>query len=342
MTPVSGYSGRQRIQTSTFPKAVDCMPADTGVTISVVICAYTDARRELLDNSINAVLAQLRPDDQLVVVIDYNDELLARVTAEFGSRATVVPNRNTRGICGARNAGIEASRCDVVAFVDDDAQIQAGWLERLRADYLDPAVTGVGGNAAPVWPTEAPAWFPATFNWVVGCSHEGLPVDIAPVRNLLGCNMSFRRTALDAVGGFNSDIGQTGSNLMRCDETELCIRINQQTASPVLLLDPGVKVRHWVSDDRTTWRYFLRRCYWEGYSKRTLSTMVGQSDALSTERKYTVAVLPKAFARELVASVCSPGRRLAHLGQSVAIFVGLAATTFGYARCWAESLLRRK
>ncbi|MCB1286176.1 MAG: glycosyltransferase family 2 protein [Mycobacterium sp.] len=315
------------------------MSVDREVTVSAVVCAYTDARRELLNNSIESILAQLRPDDQLVVVIDYNDELLARVTEQYGARATVVPNRNSQGICGARNAGIEASRCDVVAFVDDDAEVQPGWLERLREDYRDPRVTGVGGNAQPVWPDERPAWFPETFNWVVGCSHEGLPVDRAPVRNLLGCNMSFRRDALDAVGGFNSEIGQVGANLMRCDETELCIRINQETTAPVLLLDPAVKVRHWVSDDRTTWKYFLRRCFWEGYSKRQLSTMVGPSDALSTERQYTVAVLPKALAREIVAGIRSPGRRSGHLGKSAAIVVGFAATAYGYLYATVKSWL---
>lgn len=314
---------------------------DSAVTISAVVCAYTDARRELLDNSIEAILDQLGPKDQLVVSIDYNDELFERVSTQYGDRATVVPNSKERGICGARNSGIHAATCDVVAFVDDDAQIQPGWLERLREDYRDPAVTGVGGNAQPVWPSEAPPWFPETFNWVVGCSHEGLPVERAPVRNLLGCNMSFRREALEAVGGFNSEIGQVGGGMMRCDETELCIRINQQTASPLLLLDPQVKVRHWVTADRTTPKYFLRRCYWEGVSKQLLSTMVGQSDALSTERRYTLAVLPKAFARELVAGVRSRDQRLAHLGRSAAVVVGLGVTTYGYVYSWVRSRLRR-
>lgn len=315
-------------------------PSD--VTISAVICAYTDDRRELLDASIEAVLDQLRPGDQLVVVIDFNDELLARVSTDYGARATVVPNSNLRGICGARNSGIEASVGDVVAFVDDDARVQPGWLERLRSDYRDPAVTGVGGNAQPVWPAERPDWFPPEFDWVVGCSHLGLPVDPSPVRNLLGCNMSFRRDALEKVGGFNSEIGQQGGNsLMRCDETELCIRLGQDQPSATLLLDPELKVRHWVSDDRVTPRYFLRRCYWEGLSKQQLGTMVGRSDSLSTEWQYTLAVLPKAVGRELVASVRSPGRRLAHLRRGAAVVVGLAATTFGYVSSWVRSRLGR-
>ncbi len=312
------------------------------VSVSAVVCAYTDARRELLDNSIEAILAQLSAEDQLVVVIDFNDELLDRVSKQYGSRAKVVPNTNERGICGARNAGIGASNGDVVAFVDDDAQVQPGWLELLRTNYRDPAVAGVGGNAQPVWPIERPPWFPTEFDWVVGCSHRGLPVDPTPVRNLLGCNMSFRRTALDSVGGFNSTIGQVGTSLDRCDETELCIRLNQKSPASLLLLDPGIKVRHWVSDDRTRPAYFLRRCFWEGLSKQRLSAMLGSSDALSTERKYTIAVLPMSLARGLAASIKSPGRRLAHLGQSAALVVGLAATIFGYVYSLIESRFRRK
>ena len=315
--------------------------ATAEVTISVVICAYTDARRELLDNSIEAVLAQLRPGDQLVVAIDYNDELFHRVSAQFGSQVTVVSNANAQGICGARNAGIEASTGVVVAFVDDDAQIQPGWLERMRSDYADPTVAGVGGNAQPVWPSDRPAWFPTEFDWVVGCSHHGLPEEPTQVRNLLGCNMSFRRDALDSVGGFNSAIGQVGSNLLRCDETELCIRLNQNAPSARLVLDPRIKVRHWVSDDRTTWKYFLRRCFWEGYSKQRLSTMVGRSDALSTERKFVYSVLPMAFAQGLVSSVTTPGNRLGSLGRSAAIFIGLATTTYGYAYALVKSWLQR-
>jgi GT2 family glycosyltransferase len=203
-------------------------------------------------------------------------------------------------------------------------------------------VTGVGGNARPVWPTERPPWFPPEFDWVVGCSHRGLPVDPAPVRNLLGCNMSFRRTALESVGGFSSEIGQVGGNMMRCDETELCIRLNQNLPSTRLMLDPEIKVRHWVSDDRIGFKYFLRRCFWEGWSKQKLSTMVGSSDALSTETKYVYSVLPMAFARELVATVTSRGHRLGHLGQSAALVIGLGVTTYGYVYGWIQSWIQTR
>ena len=322
--------------------------ASTGpseLTVSAVICAYTDARRELLDASVEAVLDQLRPGDQLVVVIDHNDELLNRVSAKYGARATVVPNSNDRGLSGARNAGIAASVGSVVAFIDDDARVDPGWLERLRSDYHDPTVTGVGGNARPVWPDdERPGWFPPEFDWVVGCSHRGLPVEPTPVRNLLGCNMSFRRDALNTAGGFSSEVGRlghVGNSLMSCEETELCIRVNQNFPSAIMLLDPELKVRHWVSGDRVSPRYFVRRCYWEGVSKQQLGTMVGRTDSLSTETAYVRTVLPMAFARELLATVTSPGQRLDHLGQAAAVVMGLVVTTWGYVYSLLKSRVRR-
>ena len=290
-----------------------------------------------MDSCIEAVLEQLGPSDQLVVTVDHNDELLERVKGKYGSRATIVPNSGPKGAAGNCNNGIAASLGSVVAFVDDDAQVQSGWLELHREHYRDPTVMGVGGNARPVWPAERPPWFPPEFDWVVGCSHRGLPVDPAPVRNFLGCNMSFRRKALDDVDGFRSEIGSVGGSLMRCEDTEVCIRLNQHSPGSVLLLDPGIEVRHWVTLDRTDFRYFVRRCFWEGYSKRLLGGMVGRSDALSTETKYVTGVLPKAFARELAAIVTSPGNRLDHLRQSAALVIGLGATTYGYAYALIET-----
>lgn len=313
---------------------------NSSVAISTVVCAYTDERGELLDGSIESILAQLGPRDELIVAIDYNDELFERVSEKYsGSRAKVIPNRNERGLCGARNAGVEASTGDVIAFVDDDAQIQPGWLERLRDNYRDPAVTGVGGKAQPVWPDERPDWFPVEFDWVVGCSYRGLPVETTQVRNLLGCNMSFRRDALDAIGGFNPQIGQVDGAMLRGDETELCIRLTQKAPNSVLILDPDLKVSHWVTEERTRFRYFLSRCFWEGFAKQRLSTMFGRSDALSTERSYVYNVLPMAFGRGLVRSVTTPGNRLGQLGQSAAIFIGLATTTYGYVHSLIKSRL---
>src|SRR5439155_54307 len=75
---------------------------------------------------------------------------------------------------------------------------------------------------------ERPTWHPPEFGWVVGCSYRGLPVEPAPVRNLIGCNMSMRRELFDAVGGFTHGIGRIGTIPLGCEETEWCIRVRQR------------------------------------------------------------------------------------------------------------------
>src|SRR5215208_2897287 len=94
--------------------------------ISVVICAYTLDRQQDLVAAIESVLNQEVAVRELIVVIDYNDELLAWVQHRYPI-LTVVPNSGSRGLSGARNTGAAHSSGSVVAFLDDDAQASSNW-----------------------------------------------------------------------------------------------------------------------------------------------------------------------------------------------------------------------
>ena len=161
---------------------------------------------------------------------------------------------------------------------------------------------------------------------MVGCSYTGQPTAVAPVRNFLGCNMSMRRDVMVLVDGFNSAVGRVGSKPTGCEETELCIRISQRRPSAQLLFDPEMRVLHTVSTERTTFRYFARRCYHEGRSKAMVSRLVGTADGLSSERTYVLKVLPKAVVRG-VASFSVSG-----LVRSTVVIAGVVLTALGYAK----------
>jgi len=299
-------------------------------SLSVVVCAYTDARFDLLTACIEGLLEQLGRDDELLVVIDYNDNLWTAIAETYSGRAQVLRNVQQRGLSGARNSGIAAAGKDVVAFVDDDATIAPGWAAKLREHYRDGSVAGVGGYASPVWPVDRPSWLPREYDWVVGCSHRGLPTAVVPVRNFIGCNMSFRRTVFNDVGHFSTEVGRVGKRPVGCEETELCIRISQNDESARLLFDPSVKVDHSVSADRVRLRYFINRCFGEGISKYKVSAMVGSTDALSSERRYVTRVLPSGFFRGLRDMAIDRGHRQAAGARSAAILIGLVITTAGY------------
>lgn len=255
-------------------------------SIAVVICAYSDERRLQLGDAINSILNQTRQADRLVIVIDHNEDLLCAMRASYPD-VEVIANDGARGLSGARNTGVRAAfPSDVVAFLDDDAIAEADWLERLAIHYADPKVIGVGGKVLPLWQVGRPRWFPEEFLWVVGCSYDGLPTRLSPVRNPIGCNMSFRRMVFDVVGGFLEGLGRSGQDAAGCEETELCIRARRHLPDAVILYDPQAVVHHHVTAERTRWAYFRKRCQAEGRSKNAVAGTEGASEELGTERAY--------------------------------------------------------
>jgi glycosyltransferase involved in cell wall biosynthesis len=279
-----------------------------------------------LRKAIDAALSQINPGDELLVVVDHNDMLLAR-SRECRSEITVLANRYNRGLSGARNTALESAQRSIIVFLDDDAIPLNGWLDALRAPYADKQVYGVGGFAKPCWVGSKPKWFPDEFLWVVGCSHRGLPSSLHPVRNVIGANMSFRKSAFDLVGGFEEQLGRVGKRPYGCEETEFSIRLTRASPDAIILYEPSSQVEHYVARQRSSPGYFVRRCWAEGISKAEVSRRVGRSRALSTERHYTLRVLPKGIWNGFRDGAAGD---FWGVTRSVSIVLGLVATAAGY------------
>src|SRR5271165_226014 len=167
-------------------------------TVSVVVCAHDERRWDDICRALSSLDDQTVRPHEVIVVVDNNERLLERIRNELPVNA--FPNTGTPGLGGARNSGVAAASGSIVAFLDDDAVASHEWLARLLAPYEDETVAAVGGSAKPVWMAPVPSWFPPEFLWVVGCSYSGMPERREEVRNLFGCNMSFRREYLDELG----------------------------------------------------------------------------------------------------------------------------------------------
>lgn len=301
------------------------MPAAVSLA-SVVVCAYTLERWADIVAALNSVHAQEPRAHEVILVVDHNPELLVRARAEL-SGVTIVENRGPRGLSGARNSGVAVASGGIVAFLDDDAAAQPGWLAGLCEPFADATVLGTGGRADAAWDTGRPAWFPVEFDWVVGCSYRGMPTVEATVRNPLGCSMAFRRSVFEAVGGFRPEVGRLGKHPAGCEETELCIRAVQADPGGRIVYVPTSVVRHRVPASRTRWAYFRSRCFAEGQSKAIVAALAGSRSGLSAERSYTLRVLPRAVGTGLLGPL--RGDRWGP-ARAAAIAFGLATTTLGY------------
>ncbi|MGX1269025.1 glycosyltransferase family 2 protein [Streptomyces phaeoluteigriseus] len=306
--------------------------AGTAVRVSVVVCVYTEDRWEDILAAVSSVRAQSRPALETLLVVDHHPVLLDRLTRQYEevTEVRVLPNAGPRGLSAGRNTGIAASRGEVVAFLDDDAVAERDWLSRFAAAYDDPRVMAVGGRTEPVWASgRRPDWFPDEFDWVVGCSYRGLPPGLIRVRNILGGNASFRRTAFDLAGGFATGIGRDGDKRpLGGEETELCIRLSRARPDAVLLVDDRAVIHHRVPEARERFAYFRTRTYAEGLSKALVARSVGAGKGLESERRYATRVLPAGVVRGLRDQLLA---RRGGARRAAAIVAGVLTAAGGYA-----------
>jgi glucosyl-dolichyl phosphate glucuronosyltransferase len=295
--------------------------------ISVIICAYTEERWHQLLASVESIREQTLQPFEVIVVIDHNAALYERACRALEG-VMVIENHEPRGLSGARNSGLALAKGNVIAFIDEDATASADWLEILGADYQEENILGVGGQIKSAWQTGRPAWFPEEFDWVVGCTYLGLPGQTAPVRNLIGCNMSFRRKVPLSVGGFRHGIGRIGSLPTGCEETELCIRAGRFWPGQSFVYDPKAAVLHRVPKTRSTFAYFVSRCYSEGLSKALVSRFTGARRGLNSELKYVLKALPLGAARGVRDAILHGD--IFGLARAGAILCGLFFTVCGF------------
>jgi len=111
-----------------------------------------------------------------------------------------------------KNAGFEASRADIVAFLDDDVVVRAEWPVMIREPFADASVAMVSGPSMvpPDVSLTARLAGVALSSKAAGYVSEryvkGKPVPRpAAWSRLIGCNMAFRRHVLADLGGFPAD-----------------------------------------------------------------------------------------------------------------------------------------
>lgn len=327
------------------------MPGGGPTSVAVVICAFTTKRWALTRRAVESARAQTATVERIVLCIDNNDELLAMAQAEWadaaGTPVEVIANRSAEhlaevgahqaahgttrrfGAGSARNTAWESVDADVVAFIDDDAEARPDWVAELLRVFADPGVVAVGGPPLPDYETERPAWYPANFDWVFGCAYEGLPTETRPLRHLIGANMSVRRSALAAVGGF------LGSDF---DDLNLCLRLAERYGTDSIFYTPRAIVHHHVPAERVTWRYFWRRCYFVNREKVAVLRRVGSASNLVAERDFVRRALTRQAASDLRRAAAGEPEALRTLGAMV---TGIALAGAGNLRGNADQLADR-
>jgi O-antigen biosynthesis protein len=178
--------------------------------ISVVVCTYNGSRtiRECFDG-----LRRLDyPCFEVIVVNDGSKDQTGAIIQEYGFKVITTENR---GLSSARNTGLAAATGEIVAYIDDDAWPDPHWLTYLAETFMRTDFVGVGGPNVPP-PGDGP---------IAECvaNAPGGPVHVLisdrEAEHIPGCNMAFRREALQAIGGFDPQFRTAG------DDVDVCWRL---------------------------------------------------------------------------------------------------------------------
>lgn len=306
-------------------------------TVSVIIPTYTKARWDWLHECVASVQAQTIPALEIIVVVDHNPELLEEITHEFPD-VIAVPNIGGRGVSGARNSGVKASRGEIVAFLDDDSIARSDWLATLLRHIVTPGVVGVGCYSDGLWDNPCPSWFPSEFSWTIGVSYSGLPKKPTPVRNVWTSAMLVKRSAFEVVDGFREDFGKIGNRSLP-EDTDLCLRIAAVKENSVWMWDPEKVMQHRVPAGRATFGYLMSRCFLQGWGKAAMAQMDGFDESTSSERNYALRILPAGVGRGLADALRGD---ISGLGRSGAIIAAFTVAVCGYAWYQLEGMFRKK
>ena len=241
--------------------------------ISVLICTYN--RVELLSRAIASLNAANRPANarvRLFVVAnactDGTHDFLAGYCAGREGPGLLPLDwiaEPTPGKSHALNRALPMLKDPVVAFVDDDHRVDAGYLVGVAdAARSWPDADLICGRILPDWDGSEPAWV-----------HDDGPYRIyplpvprydqgdTPIRVDLdggipgGGNLVARRDVLQTTGPFLTELGPTGHDLGGAEDLEWVRRAMRGGA--ILHYAPQIVQYHYVDGERLTLSYLMRK-----------------------------------------------------------------------------------
>lgn len=253
-------------------------------SLSVLLCTYN--RAGLLKETLAALAAARAPDGCAidVIVVDNNStddtpDVVRRAASE-GPWPIRYEVERTQGKGFALNKGLSVARGDVLALTDDDVLPSPDWLVRIVDQFRTRDVVFVFGKVLPRWETSPPPellttsardiWGPLALVDYGDEPTEYHGAMFGRQRLPIGANFAVRRSAVETVGGWRTDLGKVDNSLIAGEDHELCVRMYRAGLYKGLY-DPANSVRHFVPESRLRRSYFRRWFFWHG---RTMARMM--------------------------------------------------------------------
>ena len=168
------------------------------MTSSMDIIIPTYNRPDAIPGLVTSLQSQCNASTGIIVV----NQGRAGAAENLPAGATTL--RLTRpNLPGARNAGLAASVADIILFLDDDIEPLPGLVEAHRSCYADPSIAGVAGFVDdPLFDQKQKRSSSIDLSTGNCVQNFSLPSSGRTI-SAMGANMSFRRSALLSINGFD-------------------------------------------------------------------------------------------------------------------------------------------
>lgn len=243
--------------------------------VSIIICTFNRAGAlERLLASIAQRRSNAPPFEVLIVDNNCTDgtfEVLTRAASALPELRWIKETR--QGLSWARNAGAEAAQHEFLLYLDDDAVLTDGYLERLGAIVSDVAPDLFGGPVRPIFEITPPDWFDPALELRMHAQKTGF----SDTATISGPNFGIRRSAIQRIGPFATDLGMVGGKMAFGEDREMVERYRQRTprAAQRLYYDLDFAVDHAAPAEKLTRDYQLRRAYETAVSREHVFARTG-------------------------------------------------------------------
>ena len=305
--------------------------------VSVVIATYN--RAPLLAECLDHLSRQhFAPGDEVIVVdngsTDHTPAAVVQARQKFRIPMRHLVER-TPGKSNAIRSGLSFARGDVIAFTDDDVQVDASWIDEVRSVMSDSGIALAGGPVAPRWETPPPEWLRTAVESYsrlaapLGLLNYGTESFPLGPRTALGANLVVRAEVMQKLGGYATHLGKLRGTLLSGEDQELCVRV--QSAGFRAVYWPELRVTHWVPAARMRVRYAMSWFYWSGITHATLEAGDRPQRALGRIPLHFFKRMAAAAARSAGAAATG------HLAQMVDNAIDVAFVTGYIARRWGAA-----
>ncbi len=231
--------------------------------ISVIVCTYN--REKYLYDTLCKIAENDYPVTKYeLLLVDNNSTDGTKVLWEkFAEKYPQVDfsyfQEPRQGLSFARNRGIVEAKFKYLVFLDDDSFVSEDYLKNLDS-YLAqyPDAMAWGGKIDPVFESGTnPKWICKwTYSWVSAIDMGKETTMFKGNAFPIGANMGFRKSCLDTIGMFNTELGRTKKNLMGGEEKDIFNRAKAYGMN--IYYFPNIEIQHVIPPTRTTKDYIIR------------------------------------------------------------------------------------